>query len=232
MIKAVFFDLYHTLVRYEPPREELQANAIKELGVDAAPEIFRRPIVIADEFIYQEIAQRSLSQRSKEEQAALWAQYQRIVLREVGIDATDKLVMGLIAKMRDFKMKLVLYDDVVPTLTELANRGLLRGLISNIDRDINVLLQDIGVLPLLDITVTSLDAGCNKPNPEIFWKALRRAGVKAAEAIYVGDQYQIDVLGASKAGMKGILLDRGGYFTDITDCPRIRRLTEIMNHLG
>jgi putative hydrolase of the HAD superfamily len=81
-------------------------------------------------------------------------------------------------------------------------------------------------------TVTSLDAGCNKPNPEIFWKALRRAGVKAAEAIYVGDQYQIDVLGASKAGMKGILLDRGGYFTDITDCPRIRRLTEIVNHLG
>lgn len=127
MIKAVFFDLYHTLVRYEPPREELQANAIKELGIEARPDIFRRPIVIADEFIYQEITQRPLSQRSKEEQAALWAQYQRIVLREAGIEATEKLVMGLIARMRDFKMKLVLYDDVVPTLTELANRSLIRG---------------------------------------------------------------------------------------------------------
>ena len=25
MIKAVFFDLYHTLVRYDPPPEELEA---------------------------------------------------------------------------------------------------------------------------------------------------------------------------------------------------------------
>lgn len=232
MIKAVFFDLYQTLVRYEPPREELQSQAIKELGVDAPPDVFRRPIVIADEFIYQEIARRPLTQRSQEEQAVLWAQYQRIVLREAGIEAADKLVMGLIARMRDFKMNLVLYDDVVPTLNELARRGLVRGLISNIDRDINVLLKDTGVLPLLDITVTSLDAGCNKPNPEIFWKALRRAGVKAAEAIYVGDQYQIDVVGAGKAGLKGILLDRGGFFNDITSCPRIRTLTELVNHLN
>ena len=232
MIKAVFFDLYHTLVRYEPPREELQTKALKELGIDVKPEIFRRPLVIADEFIYQEIARTTLSQRSKEEQMALWAQYQRIVLREAGIEADDNLVMGLLGKMRQFNMKLVLYDDVGPAFTELRNRGLILGLISNVDRDLNTLLKDTGLLALLDITVTSQDAGVNKPNPEIFWKALRRAGVKAAESIYVGDQYQIDVLGANKAGMKGILLDRGGFFSDINDCPRIRRLTEIINHLG
>ena len=33
MIKAVFFDLYHTLVRYEPPREELQSKALKDFGI-------------------------------------------------------------------------------------------------------------------------------------------------------------------------------------------------------
>jgi len=231
MIKAVFFDLYHTLVRYEPPREELQTKALKELGIDVKPEIFRRPLVIADEFIYQEIARTALSQRSKEEQMALWAQYQRIVLREAGIEADDNLVMGLLGKMRQFNMKLVLYDDVGPAFTELRNRGLILGLISNVDRDLNTLLKDTGLLALLDITVTSQDAGVNKPNPEIFWKALRRAGVKAAESIYVGDQYQIDVLGANKAGMKGILLDRGGFFSDINDCPRIRSLTELAENL-
>lgn len=232
MIKAVFFDLYQTLVHYEPPREELQAQALKELGVDASPEAFRRPLVIADEFIYQEIARKSWSQRSKEEQMALWARYQRIALREAGIEANDQLVMGLIARMREFKMTLVLYDDVVPTLSDLKNRGLIRGLISNVDRDLNSLLKDTGLIPLLDVAVTSQDAGVNKPNPEIFWKTLRRAGVKAAEAIYVGDQYQIDVIGANKVGMKGILLDRNGFFSDISDCPRIRTLTEITNHLG
>ncbi len=56
MIKAVFFDLYHTLVRYDPPREELQAKVLKDFGIEVKPELFRRPLVIADEFIYQEIA--------------------------------------------------------------------------------------------------------------------------------------------------------------------------------
>ena len=71
MIKAVFFDLYHTLVRYEPPQEELLAKALKDFGIDASPEVFRRPLVIADEFIYQEIANRPLSQRSQEEKMKL-----------------------------------------------------------------------------------------------------------------------------------------------------------------
>ena len=57
------------------------------------------------------------------------------------------------------------------------------------------------------------------------------SGVKASEVIYVGDQYQIDVLGANKAGMKGVLLDRGDYFEETTDCPRIMTLTQILKYL-
>jgi len=54
MIKAVFFDLYHTLLGYDPPREELQANALRESGIEVNPETLRRPMVVADEYIYQE----------------------------------------------------------------------------------------------------------------------------------------------------------------------------------
>lgn len=232
MIKAVFFDLYHTLVRYEPPREELQARALKEFGIEVTPEVFRRPLFIADEFIYQEISRSPLRRRSKEEQMALYVQYQRIVLREAGIEATDALVMGLLSKMRQFDMKLVPFEDVMPALTELKNRGIILGLISNIERDILPLLHKTGLQSLLDVVVTSQDAGVNKPHPEIFLKALRRARVKASETIYVGDQYQVDVVGAKKAGMKAILLDRSGYSTEISDCPKIKSLTEILRHLS
>jgi len=82
------------------------------------------------------------------------------------------------------------------------------------------------------VVVTSQDVGFNKPQPEIFREALRQAGVQAAEAIYVGDQYQIDVIGAKKAGMEGVLLDRGGYFAEINDCPRIQSLTQLVEHLS
>ena len=231
MIKAVFFDLYHTLVRFEPPREELQAKALKDFGIDVTPEVFRRPLVTADEFIYQEIAHTPLSKRSEEDKMALYARYQEILLKEAGIEASEQLILGLLSKMRQFNMKLVLFDDVMPALTSLKNRGLILGLISNVDHDIAPLLDELGLPSLLQVVVTSQDAGFNKPQPEIFQEALRQAGVQASEAMYVGDQYQIDVGGANKAGMKGVLLDRGDYFENTTDCPRIQSLAQVVEHL-
>ena len=33
MIRAVFFDLYQTLVRYDPPREDLISGALGDFGI-------------------------------------------------------------------------------------------------------------------------------------------------------------------------------------------------------
>ncbi len=232
MIKAVFFDLYHTLLGYDPPREELQAEALKDFGIEMNPESLLRPLVVADEYIYGEHARASLGQRSKEEQMAVWAQYERILLREAGIEADDQLIMGLLGKMRQFGLKQVLFDDVLPTLNELKKQGLILGLISNVDQDITSLLDNLGLTALLQVVVTSQDAGFNKPSPEIFQEAVKRAGVQASEALYVGDQYQIDVVGANQAGMKGILIDRIDYFTEVNDCPRLQNLMQILEYLA
>jgi putative hydrolase of the HAD superfamily len=231
MIKAIFFDLYHTLVHYEPPQEELEANALKEFSINTNPDVFNRPMVVANEFIYQEIARRPLSKRSMEETIALYAQFQRIVLKEAGIEPDEKLVLGMLGKMRRFKTKLVLFDDVVPTLNDLKSRGLILGLISNVERDITATLDELGLPSWLDIVVTSLDSGLSKPQPEIFEEAMRRAGLQPSHAMYVGDQYQVDCVGADRAGMKSILLDRGGYCQEITSCPRIRSLVELTAYL-
>ena len=231
MIEAVFFDLYHTLVRYEPPQEELEAKALKDFGINTNPGLFNRPMVMANEFIYQEIARCPLSQRSKEETIALYTQYQRIVLKEAGIEADERLVLAMLGKMQQFRMKLVLFDDVAPTLNDLKSRGLILGLISNVERDLTATINELGLPSWLDIVVTSLDAGFNKPQPEIFEEAMRRAAVQPSKAIYVGDQYQVDCVGANHAGMKGILLDRSSYYEEITDCPRIRSLAELTGYL-
>ena len=232
MIKAVFFDLYHTLLGYDPPREELQARALKEFGFEVDAEALRRPLVVADEYIYREHARVSLGQRSKEEQMAVWAQYERILLKESGIEVDDQLIMGLLGKMREFGLKQVLFDDVLPTLNELKKQGLILGLISNVDQDITSLLDNLGLTALLQVVVTSQDAGFNKPSPEIFQEAVKRAGVQANEALYVGDQYQIDVVGATKVGRKGILIDRIDYFTEVDNCPRLQNLMQILEYLA
>ncbi len=231
MIKAVFFDLYHTLITYNPPQNELAARALHELGIDIEPEVLRRPFITADEYIYNEIASRPLSQRSQEEKMALFTEYQSIVLREAGIEADKKTALGLLVKMQGYTMNLALFDDVVPALTDLKNRGIILGLISNVEQDMNETLARLDLTSRLDIIVTSLDAGATKPQPEIFRAALLRAGVQSDEMLYVGDQYRVDVLGAESAGIKGILIDRTGYHVDITECPKIRSLTELTGYL-
>jgi len=231
MIKAVFFDFYNTLVGYDPPREELEARVLRDFGIEVSPEVFRRPLVIADEFIYREHARSPLSKRSKEEAKALYVQYQGIVLKEAGIDASQELIAGILGKWQKLKFKLVLFDDVMPVLTHLRELGLILGLISNVERDITPNCRELGLSAWLQVVVTSQEVGFNKPQPKIFQAALKQAKVKPAEAIYVGDQHQIDVVGANAVGMRGILLDRGGYFDAITDCLRIRSLTEVAEHL-
>jgi len=232
VIKAVFFDLYNTVVTYEPPREELQSKALREFGIDASAESLRRPLLTADEYIYSEIARSPMGARSKDEQMVVWAEYERILLREAGIGADDNVVMGLLGAMRKMDLKQVLFDDVLPALNDLRNRGFILGLISNVDRDIADMLDDLKLSPLLSVVVTSLDAGATKPDRKIFLEAVRRAGVQAHETAYIGDQFQADVIGASNAGLKGILLDRYGYYDDTGDSPRIQNLTQVAEQLS
>ncbi len=231
MIKAVFFDLYFTLIRHEPPREVVQAQALAELGIEVKAEDLRRPLAAADEFIYREMARLAAGKRSESGKMALWEQFQRVFLEAAGISPDEKLARGLREKMQQAKMQLVLFDDVIPALVSLRDRGLTLGLISNIDRDISPLLEDLGVLSLLGIIVTSHDTGFAKPNREIFQEALKMAEVTASEAIYVGDQYQVDIVGARNAGMTGVLIDRTDSFAEITNCPRISDLAQLSNHV-
>jgi putative hydrolase of the HAD superfamily len=229
--KAVFFDLFQTLVHYEPPREELLARALKDLGVEIDPAALRHPIVAADEFIYREIARRPLSQRTQEEKMALYMRYQEILLEEAGIKPEPGLVQGVLFKMQRQKMKLVLFDDVAPVLDGLKKNGLALGMVSNVDSDMSSEFERLGLTALLDVIVTSSDAGVGKPDPGIFREALRRAGVAPGAATFVGDQYQVDVVGARGAGLTGILLDRTDHYREITDCPRIKSLTELPRYL-
>ena len=50
----------------------------------------------------------------------------------------------------------------------------------------------LDLLRLVDFALDSKEEGVEKPQPEIFQRALARAGVAAADAAYVGDLYEID----------------------------------------
>ena len=232
MIKAVFFDLYQTLIDYNPPRGKVLARIISDYGIIITADALRRPINIADEFIYEEFSRLPIGKRSENEQKTLFARYQTILLEEAGIKPTADLIRNNIVKMQQVKFKRVLFNDVLPSLERFKQNGIILGLISNVDSDIKPLFDELGLTPLLQVVITSLDVGYRKPQPEIFKEAARRAGVETDESMYIGDQYQIDVLGAKEAGMQGVLLDRNGFFSEDTEELIIKDLYQLVDYLS
>ena len=86
-----------------------------------------------------------------------------------------------------------------------------------------------GLSDCLTHTLVSDEIGINKPQPEIFRIALERNGVKADEAIMIGDSYSSDIAGAKAAGIDQIWLHDGE--TSETATFIVPRLTDIMNIL-
>ncbi len=232
MIKAVFFDLYHTLIRYDPPREESLASALKRSGINCSARELRRPMVAGDEYFYAEGSHKGMSRRTEPEKQELWFKYQAVVLEEAGIKPEPGLIRYLLSEMQKTKYEMVLFDDVLPAFSVLQDRGMALGLVSNIDKDITPLLDKLGITNWLKVRMTSHEAGVSKPQPAIFHKAVQKAGVSAAEVLYVGDQYQIDVLGARGAGLKALLLDRGGFFDEVPAVEKIQNLGEVESRLA
>ena len=100
-----------------------------------------------------------------------------------------------------------LFPEARAVLARLASEFEL-GIISNFDGRLRVVLSELGVAPLFRHVVISSEVGADKPDPWIFQEALRLAGVRASEALHVGDEPASDWEGAARAGLKVFRLKR------------------------
>jgi putative hydrolase of the HAD superfamily len=92
-------------------------------------------------------------------------------------------------------------------LEALRARGLRLGLVSNTASPhwlLQPVLEEQGLVERLDVIVLSSEVGKRKPHPAIFERALEELGVRAEEALFVGDRVEADVFGASRVGMRTV----------------------------
>ena len=95
MIKAIFFDWFDTLARYEPPREELYSHALGEFGIKVPAKTLKPAVLAADRYFFEENARSPLERRNPQEQAQVYMRYQNIVLSEAKINADQELTVKL-----------------------------------------------------------------------------------------------------------------------------------------
>jgi putative hydrolase of the HAD superfamily len=91
-------------------------------------------------------------------------------------------------------------------------------------------LEAVGLAGYFDTILDSFLEGVEKPDPEIFRRALARVGAAPERALHVGDLYHVDVLGARAAGVAPALIDSAGLYPD-ADCPRFASLLDLVDAL-
>jgi putative hydrolase of the HAD superfamily len=100
-----------------------------------------------------------------------------------------------------------LYPEVPEVLEQLRPRFQL-AIISNFDGRLRFILQHLGISNYFSYIFISSELGADKPDPEIFRRALKIMHLNADEVLHVGDDPERDWNGASAAGLFVFRLDR------------------------
>jgi putative hydrolase of the HAD superfamily len=132
----------------------------------------------------------------------------RGLLAEFGFEPTDEEVDRFLeAEHAAWAPARQLGATSIALLESLRERSLKVGLVSNAFDPgwlLHRTLDQMGLAPLLDVAVFSSEVGKRKPHPAIFERALSELGVRAEEALFVGDRLYEDVRGAAEVGMRTV----------------------------
>ncbi len=128
-----------------------------------------------------------------------------------------------------------LYDDVVFTLQKLCQTDLVLGILSNHSTTVRPVMENLvgAYIPTAHITISE-EVGVHKPSKTIFQRAANRLRTPAAQCLYVGDNLNVDAIGAVEQGLYGggIWLDRANVGT-VQDIPaqvhRISMLSQLLD---
>ena len=99
--------------------------------------------------------------------------------------------------------RVALYDDALLALEFLSARYPVVAL-SNGNADITT----IGIAPYFKASISAQEFGVGKPDARIFHAAAGAVDVSPIDVLHVGDDAQLDVLGALNAGMQTVWLSR------------------------
>ena len=128
----------------------------------------------------------------------------------VPADRTEELTTALLDLHRREHLWGATEPGTAEALERLKRAGVRLAVVSNSDGRAATALAAAGLLDAFELVIDSGEVGVEKPDPRIFQIALERLGVDAADALYVGDLYEVDVVGARAAGIDVVLIDPAG----------------------
>lgn len=219
-LRFIFFDVGNTLLF--PNRERIHAP-LTQCGARPSPEHLR-----------------DLECRTKNQFDAVmvngghhdhnfWQMFYSQLLTELG-QSDGHLCHQLVTGIRDSANWNQIRPGTHEHLQQIGNRYQI-AIISNADGGIENVLRRCNIADCFRTITDSGLVGFEKPHPEIFRQALQSLNATPEQSLYVGDIYSVDYLGATSAGMQGVLMDVSGAYCD-KGVPRVDSLESLQAFLS
>lgn len=224
MLETVFLDAGGVLVF---PNWSRIASALAARGVHVEPATLAR-----SEHFAKKRLDDGQTIRATNDAGRGWL-YFNLIFEHAGVPMTaavDDALTELYAYHQESNLWELVPPGVFPALAALRERGLKLTVVSNANGKLRMLFERLTLAGRVDCLLDSHDEGVEKPDPRFFDIALERSGARRETTIHVGDLYHVDVVGARAAGLRGVLLDEGGLYSDV-DCPRVRSLAELVERV-
>ena len=229
MIKAIFFDLDGTLRHSVPSGGDVFTDYTRTLGFHITHDDRLRAMRWEHLYWANSMDLRDDLLAHSGETENFWIEYSR--RRLVALGVAPALAREYAPKVSahmgaEYRPESIIPDEVRKALPELKQAGYILAVLSNRDKPFAELLHTHNISEFFDFSVAAGEVNTYKPDPGLFEHALKLANVSPQEAVYVGDNYYADVVGARRAGLAPILVDPRGIFTE-SDCITIKTFDEL-----
>jgi REG-2-like HAD superfamily hydrolase len=221
-LKAVFIDVGNTLLYEKPSRFEIYAERARSRGFPLDADEMRKCMQRAHRELPREVGG---AFRYSDPWFGLYIErifHDYLGLLKADLQPVRDELFGRFSDPATFEF----FAGGRELLLDLKARGLKVGVVSNWSARLPRLLDDLGIAQHVDFVLCSAIERLEKPDPLIFEKALRLAGVRPDEALHAGDDYEKDLLGPRRVGMRSILVDHFGT-ADAAHVPRVNDLFEL-----
>jgi HAD superfamily hydrolase (TIGR01549 family) len=216
--RAVLFDLFDTLVRFDRDRlpavqvngREIRSSVGKlyEVLRGAAPHVTIENLHGAMGESWKEAERlRAIDHREVAAQERFAYLFRCLALNPE--ECRPGLLTEMIETHRRELARVVEFPPHYRTLLDELRGRYRLAVVSNFDYTPTALgiLREAGIVDLFEIIVVSDAVGWRKPAPAIFRQTLDRMGLEVGDALFVGDRADIDVAGARAMGMDAAWLN-------------------------
>jgi putative hydrolase of the HAD superfamily len=222
-IEGIVFDAVGTLIKPDPSVAMAYTEAARRQGIELEPEEVRARFGVhfSSDAVHAEQGVFSTDEATERRR---WRQIVIGVLPELpDPDRAFDELWDHFCRPSSWRC----FPDVAPALEALKQMGLATCVGSNFDGRLRGVVRGLPALqPWVDSLVISSEVGYRKPHPGFFRAACGHLGLPPDRVLCVGDDVENDVLGAIRAGLSGLLLDRGA--SRPADLPHVANLTALV----